>query len=42
MTRSAVINISAGQTIQFGAYLGSVESGAVGGLVFVQTLYFCS
>ena len=42
MTRSAVINISAEQTIQFGAFLGSVESGAVGGFVFVQTSYFCS
>lgn len=42
VTRSSVISITAGQTIQFGAFLGNVSTAFAAATVSVQTAYFCS
>lgn len=42
ISRSSVISIAAGQTIQFGAYLGSSAQWGAGAFVSVQTAYICS
>jgi len=41
-TRSSVIGVSAGQTVQFGAYLGSATHLGSGSTVQAQTAYSCS
>ena len=41
LTRSSVIQVGAGESVRFGAYLGSVPAGGAGSTVRVQTSYFC-
>jgi hypothetical protein len=41
ITRSSVMTVGAGQTVRFGAFLGSVPTGAAGAAASVQTSYLC-
>ena len=42
VTRASTIAIAAGDTVQFGAYVGNVADGAVGGTMLAQTGYICT
>jgi hypothetical protein len=41
ITRSSVMTVDAGETVRFGAFLGSVPTGAAGAGASVQTSYLC-
>jgi hypothetical protein len=41
LSRSSIIQVEAGESVRFGAYLGGVPASAVGATARVQTSYLC-